>query len=371
VRVSSRFDGGNIEVLSADRPDAVRLRIRKDAGDRFFQWFSFRVSGARGQALALHIENAGEASYARGWEGYEAVRSVDLERWTRAETAYEDGVLTIRDVPERDVVHYAYFAPYPLEHHRTLVARCLMDPRVRGLDLGPTVDGRALDVLSIGEGPLQLWFPCRQHPGESMAEHWAEGFLDRLLDASDPVSLELLRRATVHVVPNMNPDGTVRGHLRTNAAGANLNRAWSEPSLEESPEVHRVRERMEATGVHLCLDVHGDEALPHNFIAGSDGIASWNAERQALLDDFRERLARRSPDFQTAKGYPPAPPGKANMKLCTNWVAERFGALAMTLEMPFKDCADRPDPLEGWSPARCRHLAHACLDVVLETLDAL
>lgn len=35
----------------------------------------------------------------------------------------------------------------------------------------------------------------------------------------------------------MNPDGSWRGHLRTNAAGANLNREWAKPSLETSPEV--------------------------------------------------------------------------------------------------------------------------------------
>ena len=48
---------------------------------------------------------------------------------------------------------------------------------------------------------------------------------------------------TVYVIPNMNPDGSVRGHLRTNAAGANLNREWQTtgdyvaPTLERSPEV--------------------------------------------------------------------------------------------------------------------------------------
>ena len=38
-------------------------------------------------------------------------------------------------------------------------------------------------------------------------------------------------------IPNMNPDGSYRGHLRTNASGANLNREWKEPTLEKSPEV--------------------------------------------------------------------------------------------------------------------------------------
>ena len=43
----------------------------------------------------------------------------------------------------------------------------------------------------------------------------------------------------------MNPDGSWRGHLRTNASGANLNREWDHPSLEKSPEVKYVRDAMD------------------------------------------------------------------------------------------------------------------------------
>ena len=46
-------------------------------------------------------------------------------------------------------------------------------------------------------------------------------------------------------VPNMNPDGSWRGHLRTNAAGANLNREWAAPSAQRSPEVLLVRAKMD------------------------------------------------------------------------------------------------------------------------------
>ena len=34
----------------------------------------------------------------------------------------------------------------------------------------------------------------------------------------------LLEAATLHIIPRINPDGCFRGHLRTNAVGANLNR---------------------------------------------------------------------------------------------------------------------------------------------------
>ena len=73
--------------------------------------------------------------------------------------------------------------------------------------------------------------------------------LHRLFDEDDPVAAALLHKAVFYVVPNMNPDGSFRGHLRNNAAGMNLNRAWAEPSMERSPEVFLVRQKMEQTGV--------------------------------------------------------------------------------------------------------------------------
>lgn len=36
-----------------------------------------------------------------------------------------------------------------------------------------------------------------------------------------------LQLCTFRIVPHMNPDGAVMGHLRTNAVGANLNREWA------------------------------------------------------------------------------------------------------------------------------------------------
>jgi murein tripeptide amidase MpaA len=59
--------------------------------------------------------------------------------------------------------------------------------------------------------------------------------LDRLLDGTDPVARRIREKAVLYIVPNMNPDGAIRGNLRTNAAGANLNREWSAPSAERSP----------------------------------------------------------------------------------------------------------------------------------------
>lgn len=362
MHIGSAFDSGNIEVVDASNPSQVKLRIRRDAGEDHFQWFHFRITGAKGQALGLVIENAGEASYPKGWEGYSACISSDRERWGRIPTEYDGTALRIAFTPDADSVWLAYFAPYAHERHLDLVSRSLVHPEVAYERLGATVDGRDLDLLRVGpEGAARnFWIIARQHPGESMAEWLVEGLIERLLDDADPVGRALRGHATFYVVPSMNPDGAARGHLRNNAAGANLNREWAEPTLERSPEVLLVRQKMEATGASFFLDVHGDEALPYNFIAGAEGTPSWTEAKAARQASFTAALVEESPDFQTRFGYPISAPGKANLAMATNWVGERFGCLAMTLEQPFKDTADTPRP-EGWSPERAKKLGGAVL----------
>ena len=47
MQITSNFDGGNIEVVSAAKRTNLQVQIRNDNGSEFFQWFYFRLSGAR------------------------------------------------------------------------------------------------------------------------------------------------------------------------------------------------------------------------------------------------------------------------------------------------------------------------------------
>lgn len=371
LHITDCFDSGNIRVKNASAPEDIRLEIRTDNESDFYQWFHFRVTGARGQDLVMHIENAGGAAYLDGWNGYQARASYDRETWFCVDTLYDNGVLTLSHTPDADTIWFAYFAPYSMERHQDLIAWAQMQAGVSLHILGETLDGQALDCLSVGTGSRVFWITARQHPGETMAEWWVEGFLNRLLDEDDPVARTLRQKAVFHIVPNMNPDGSKRGHLRTNAKGINLNREWNKASLENSPEVYCVLNRMRETGVDFALDVHGDEGLPYNFIAGGEGAPNFDAKSQAMLDGYKAHLQRLSPDFQTEHGYDVDAPGEADLSMCTNFMANEFQCLAMTLEMPFKDNDDLPDPVQAWSPERCRKLGSANLDAMLAILDAL
>jgi murein tripeptide amidase MpaA len=368
LSVSSAFDGGNIRLAAIDG-GRIDLEIEHDHQSDFYQWFYFRVTGAAGRPLELRITNCAGSAYPHGWDGYRACMSEDREEWERIDTDYKDGILTMRATPAADSAWFAYFAPYTMERHHDLVAYVIGHPGVEYRSLGQTLDGQELDYFRLPGGPLQVWLYARQHPGETMAEWWMEGAFDKLLDDADPVTRRLREKATFHIVPNMNPDGSRRGHLRTNAVGVNLNREWHAPTAEKSPEVLYVLEEMKKTGVDFAMDIHGDEAIAANFLAGFEGIPSWKKEQQDLYDAFARELVRISPDFQTEKGYEIPKPGEANLSMSTAQLAERFGAVCMTLEMPFKDNADLPDESYGWSPERSALLACGCLDALHAVID--
>ncbi|KDN15075.1 hypothetical protein BGI40_05580 [Snodgrassella communis] len=374
LKISTQFDGGNIEIVDAHTPSNIRLKLPKDNAANIRQWFYFRVQGAAYQNLQLHFINAAESAYPAGWEDYEAMCSYDRINWFRVPTTYENGILCINHTPLANSVYYAYFEPYSYEQHLNLLG----DSQSSGLcqieDLGSTIQGRDINLLTIGNqaaSDLKIWIIARQHPGETMAEWFVEGVLNRLLDHQDPTARALLDRATFYIVPNMNPDGSALGNLRTNAAGANLNREWLNPSMERSPEVFVVRQKMLETGVDLFLDIHGDETIPYVFLSGNEGIPSFDERLYTLQEQFKHAFLVASPDFQDKYGYEKDAPGEANLSLATSYIGETFKCLAYTLEMPFKDNHQWPDDDFGWNGQRSLRLGEAILSPIYAILDSL
>ena len=379
LHISTQFDAGAIEVLRLDDPLDIQLNIRPDNASAFAQWFYFSLQGAAGVPVCLRFMNAGACTYPAGWQGYRMVVSTDRQHWFRLDTEFDGTVMTVRTTPTTDCLYFAYFEPYAWERHLDLIAKSSASPFVTQERLGSTLDGRDLTLLRVTNSqsatPVaqkkKVWLIARQHPGESMAEWFAEGFLERLLAAHDPVARVLRDRCVFYVVPNMNPDGAVRGNLRTNAAGANLNREWAAPSLAQSPEVFWVRQKMRQVGVDLNLDAHGDEGLPYNFCVGTEGTPGYSPRIEALENAFKTAWQATCPDFQTVQGYGHVPPGQANLTLATNWIGQHFGCLAFTIEMPFKDNADWPDAQVGWNGERSKRLGASVLQPIWTVVDRL
>jgi len=240
LHITSAFDGGNIIVHDAKDSANIRLAIRPDNNSSFFQWFYYRVTGGKGQALKMVMENA------------------------------------------KDSVYYAYFAPYPMDRHADIVAEAALQEGVSLRVLGQTVQGQDMDCLSVGTGEKTIWVIARQHPGETMAEWWMEGFLSRLLDTDDDVSMALRKKATFHIIPNMCPDGGKNGNLRTNETGANLNREWGVATIQSAPEVYHTIKAMDAAHAYDCLAMTLEMPFKDNANA-PDAQFGWSPDRSADL----------------------------------------------------------------------------------------
>lgn len=361
IHISSCFQGGSIKVEKINPNGQIELSLAKDTNNpNFSQWFYFRLQGAKNKAITLKIINAGESSYQEGWKNYQACYSYDREIWLRnGATSYNGKELTIQITPEFDDIYFAYFAPYSWERHLDLINACQFNERFKVQNLGQSSSGFDFNMLEVGEinsKKKNIWIIARQHPSETMAEWFMEGFIDRLLNDEDSTVTTLLQQANLYIVPNMNPDGTIMGHTRTNGKGFDLNRQWQVANLNESPEVFHVKEKMQQTGVDLFLDIHGDEAIPYLFLAGCEGNPGYDAKHQAAEERFKQLFGQLVPEFQDEYGYGRDEPGQANLSLAANYIGETFRCLSYTVEMPFKDTDNIPHPGFGWSPERARGL---------------
>ncbi|MGN2436341.1 M14 family metallopeptidase [Pseudomonas syringae] len=375
LTISSDFDSGNIQVLDSSDPARIRLAIRPDTQSAHFQWFHFKVDGLNvGQTYGLSLSNASESTFNSAWTGYNAVASYDHKHWFRVPSDFDGKTLNFSLAADQAQVWFAYFEPYSRERHDGLIEQAQTNAGMQVLATGKSIEGRDIQLLRKGdgsEGKRKIWFIAQQHPGEHMAEWFMEGVIERLQQKDDTVLQQLLASADLYLVPNMNPDGAFHGHLRTNAAGKDLNRAWQDSTEAQSPEVLFVRQQMEHYGVDMFLDVHGDEEIPQVFTAACEGNPGYTAHQRQLEERFRSRLSDVTVDFQTVYGYPRSAPGQANMNLAANAIGERYKCLALTLEMPFKDHDNAPDPLTGWSGKRSAQLGKDVLSVLAEMVEEL
>lgn len=374
VQIDCDFDAGNILIRDASDPAQIRLAIRADTHSDHFQWFHFRASDLTpGHTHTFVLENASESSYNKAWDGYHAVASYDQHTWFRVPSQFDGKALRFSLQARETQAWFAYFQPYPRARHNQLIERARHLPGVELLATGRSVEGRDIQLLRAGDGAAgkrKLWVIAQQHPGEHMAEWFMEGLIDRLQE-HDATVQGLLAAADLYLIPNMNPDGAVRGHLRTNFNGKDLNRAWQDASIDQTPEVFFAQQQMKLHGVDLFLDAHGDEEIPHVFTAACEGNPGYTPRIAALEDNFRRTLCRLTPDFQVKHGYALSKPGEANMTLACNAVGQAYDCLSLTLEMPFKDHDDAPDPVAGWSAQRSRQLASSVLDTLAAMVTAL
>ena len=93
-----------IEVVDADDPRDIRLKVMKDPGCDLMGWYNFRASGVRGVACRFSLINAGESlkvrlanreDYEDRWTNTGPVASYDRETWFRLPATFDGMVFRL------------------------------------------------------------------------------------------------------------------------------------------------------------------------------------------------------------------------------------------------------------------------------------
>ena len=110
--------------------------------------------------------------------------------------------------------------------------------------IGESIEGRSINYVRAGTGPLGVLLWSQMHGDESTATSALFDLFDYLRrHRQDPAVSRLLSRLTLHVVPMLNPDGAERFERR-NAQGIDINRDALRLQTPEGKVLKALRDRL-------------------------------------------------------------------------------------------------------------------------------
>lgn len=133
------------------------------------------------------------------------------------------------------------------KHEEVMKAIDALGTSFRTSSLGRSVEGRAIRMVSYGQGPINVLMWSQMHGDETTA---TRAILDvfRFLqarDSYDDLRGQLRSRITWHFIPMLNPDGAAR-FTRRNQQGIDINRDAVRLQTPEGRILKRVRDSLRA-----------------------------------------------------------------------------------------------------------------------------
>jgi Zinc carboxypeptidase len=119
--------------------------------------------------------------------------------------------------------------------------------------IGVSVEGRSINYLRVGRGPLGVLLWSQMHGDEPTATAALFDVLEYFRRHRDePAVVRMLDRLTLHIVPMLNPDGAER-FQRRNAQGIDINRDALALQTPEGRALKRLRDR---TAPEIGFNLH-------------------------------------------------------------------------------------------------------------------
>lgn len=261
MNTATDFESGSGTNASYDSDSrTLAFDLVKNGAGKTNHWFHLRFSDDNmPERLKIVVRNARDSIFAHGWQGYRPYIN-DGGAWRRTDAAFsfdgQEATLEL-DKPPQDF-RFAWYQPYPLASIQSQVEKIgqtgkCVSKKAEGIDIIDAGNPQAPTILVVG----------RQHPGESMASFFMEGFLKELF-ADTPESATALDKHNFVIIPAMNPAGIRDGFHRTDKDGNDYNLCWTRNDI---PAIEAVKAHLvQKPRVAALLDIHGDEVSKLNYI---------------------------------------------------------------------------------------------------------
>ena len=127
-----------------------------------------------------------------------------------------------------------------------LIAKWKEDPAIQVAQVGTSIEGRSLQLLSLGSGDIDVFLWSQMHGNEPTATQAIFDILN-FFDGSSFAAekQDILSRLKIHFLPMLNPDGA-EVYQRRNTLGIDINRDALRLQSPEGQTLKKVRDSLDA-----------------------------------------------------------------------------------------------------------------------------
>lgn len=311
-------------------------------------WYAFRILATRAGRVAMVFDYGTFEHRYRPWLRWHAAGSRD-DAWRMA-TGEEfsvgpDGLARLSlAVQDGDLVEISAQPPIRLAEAQRWADSLAEGVAVQIETIGHSVLGRPLRLVAFGNPRARqaVLVIGRQHPPEVTGMRAQMAFVDALA-ADTPRARAFRERYRILVVPQLNPDGVVEGHWRTNAYGTDLNRDWG---LFREPETRAVaralRRHLDESDRKLAFALDFHSTWYDIFYTVTEDPAR---QPGGVLWRWMDALDARFP------GRIEERPSAATSNVFKNWVFREYGAPSVTYEVGDETDVTTLSELAGFAAA--------------------
>jgi hypothetical protein len=163
--------------------------------------------------------------------------------------------------------------------------------RVTLESVGRSVEGREIELVTLGTGPRRVMLWSQMHGDEPSATPALLDLASTLLADGTPESRLVLERLTLLLVPMLNPDGAER-YLRRNAQAIDLNRDALLLATPEGQLLKRLRDRFEPELGFNLHDQNRRTSVGETGVRATIALLAVSGDAAGTLTPGRARAKR-------------------------------------------------------------------------------